>query len=320
MSQGEKGSAEALGSGVLRGHRAHSGTFRRAEPRGRTEPADGARDSVIPSQPPEQCASAWSHCTKAYDVFADGVTRPFAEDAVRLVYMRPGSRVLDVAAGTGAFTLAAAARGADVLATDFSPEMIEELGRKCRELGLNNVSTAVMDGQALELQDESFDVAASLFGLMFFPDPDRGLRELLRVLKPGGQAVVGTWAPPARVELMRLVGDAAMSAMLDLPASDPPYWMDLCDARTLRKRLLAIGFAKVHVVSLTHVCTFEEPEQLAELLQEATPSSSALFVAMTAEQRELFVRALVEGFRERQGNGPFAVTSEGLIAVGTKAR
>ncbi|MDY7229378.1 class I SAM-dependent methyltransferase [Hyalangium rubrum] len=272
------------------------------------------------SHPPEERAEAWSSAAEAYDDFAEGATRHFAEDAVRLVRLRPGSRVLDVAAGTGVFTFAAARRGAEVLATDFSAGMIEAIGRKCAAQGLTTVKTAVMDGQALTVEDASFDVAASLFGLMFFPEHDRGLRELLRVLKPGGQAVVTTWAPPSRGEMFRLIGSAVMKALPNLPPpSKPPHWAALGDADDLRRRLLSVGFARAHVVSVTHVWTFESPEWLEQRLSSMSPASAGLFEAMNAAQRETFRRALIDDLRERQGEGPFAVTNEGLIAVGTKS-
>jgi SAM-dependent methyltransferase len=276
--------------------------------------------AVAPALPPEQRPTAWNSCTNVYDVFAEAVTRPFAEDAVRLVHMPSGSRVLDVATGTGVFALAAARRGAEVLATDFSTGMLRALEDKCARAGVTTVRTAVMDGQALTLASASFDVVASLFGLMFFPDHDRGVRELLRVLKPGGQAVIATWALPARVEMMRLLGDAAITAMLDVPCTgEPPSWTALSDPRRLQMRLLALGFARVHVVTVTHVWICEKAECVAQLLPVVTPSWAAMFHTLPSAQQERFVQALIESFHDRQGDGPFAVTSEGLIAVGTKA-
>src|SRR5688572_28938382 len=73
---------------------------------------------------PESRADAWTTCSSAYQAFAAGLTRPFAWDAVRLVRIETGSRVLDVATGTGEFAIAAAERGANVLATAFSPSML----------------------------------------------------------------------------------------------------------------------------------------------------------------------------------------------------
>ena len=279
---------------------------------------DTARRSR-PSLAPESEAAAWNGCTAAYDAFAEAITRPFAEDAVRLVKLGLGARVLDVAAGTGAFAVAAARRGAEVLAVDFSLDMISGLTRKCGSLGLHAIAAQVMDGQDLELPDDYFDVAASLFGLMFFPDHDQGLREMHRVLRPGGQAVVAVWAQPARVELMRLMGEAAMSANIELPTPDtPPHWTALSAPSRLQRRVLAAGFSKVYVVSLAHVWTVDRPEIVAEILPYATPSASALFGQLNQAERAALLAALVADLCERQGGGPFAVANEALIAVATK--
>jgi SAM-dependent methyltransferase len=290
-----------------------SGSFPRSE---LIDEAIRVRDSL----PPESDAGAWDCCTSAYDAFAEAITQPFAEDAARLVRLAPGADVLDVAAGTGAFALAAARRGANVLATDFSAEMIGQLRQKCENLALSNVSAEIMDGQDLELPDEAFDVVASLFGLMFFPDHDQGLRELHRVLKPGGQAVLGVWAQPSRVDLMRLMGEAAMSAMIDLPMPDtPPHWTALSLQTPLQRRVLAAGFSKVYVVSLAHVWTVDHPATVAEILPYATPSASALFAQLNETQRSALLQALMDDLCERQGGGPFAVANEALMAVATKA-
>lgn len=309
-----------------------SGTFRigsgretmaaeaRASAEPSPEPRAGSSSWMHRSVPPEQFSEAWCECSEAYSIFADSVTGPFARDAARLVHLKPGAEVLDVAAGTGAFTFAAAARGARVLATDFSPRMIDSLQRNCAARGLSHVETAVMDGMDLELPDDSFDVTASLFGLMFFPDHARGLAELFRVTKPGGQAVLTSWALPARVELMRLIGETAMCADIPVASETTPNWLELASERELARRLLAHGFSNAHVVSVTHVWVLESAELFADFLPLMTPSSVSLFQRMTEEEKVRFREVLVRGFHERQGAGPYAVTSQGLIAVGTKPR
>ncbi len=268
--------------------------------------------------PSEQSPASWDACADSYDCFARSVTAPFAEDALKLVRVTDSSRVLDVAAGTGAFALAAAQRGARVVATDFSHGMLRTLRLESirREL---LVDTAQMDGQALELEDETFDVAASLFGLMFFPSHERGMRELARVLRPGGQAVVGVWAPPARVEMMRLVGEATMAAMVEAPLSTAtPDWLELTSAARLKTKLKECGFSRAHVVTVRHVWAFDSARELSALLPTMTPSSMALFSTMNGAQRRDFADALVNDLRSRQGDGPYAVTSEALLAVATK--
>jgi len=282
----------------------------------------GSLQTAQEERPPESSVDSWTTCSEDYQLFAAGVTRPFARDAVRLVRIELDSRVLDVAAGTGEFALAAARRGAQVLATDFSASMLELLERTRQRRRLQSIQTALMDGQALELGENSFDVAASVFGLVFFPDPDRGLRELYRVLKPGGQTVIATWACPARVELMRLVAEGLMESCVEVPMRETsgPHWTELCEPRRLTDLLLTAGFGCVHVVELAHVWTFERVEVFARAVLRMTPSWLELYRCMNSKQKRDFTAALVKSFRARQGEGPYAVTAHGLLAVGSKPR
>jgi ubiquinone/menaquinone biosynthesis C-methylase UbiE len=277
--------------------------------------------SRFAATPPEQNADAWSDTANDYDSFSQQVTLPFAEDAARLVRIGPGTRVLDVAAGTGNFAFAAARRGAKLLATDFAAGMVELLRKKAEQQGLApSIDTAVVDGQALDLPDASFDIAASIFGLTFFADHDRGLRELLRVLVPGGRAVVATWAPPPHGEMFRILGGAMSKAMPDMPAPPgPPHWTELGDADAFRERLIANGFARAHVVEVRHAWVFDKIEEFTDTMPKAAPAAVAMFKSMTNDQRKTFVAALAEDLRARQGDGPYAITHEALIAVGTKA-
>ena len=98
--------------------------------------------------------------------------------------------VLDVAAGAGDQTLQAAGRvgpGGSVLATDISPAILRFAASEARRAGHTNVTTRAMDGETLELEDASFDVVMSRVGLIYFPDQQRALAEMKRVLVPGGR-------------------------------------------------------------------------------------------------------------------------------------
>jgi SAM-dependent methyltransferase len=272
------------------------------------------------SRPPDQRPEAWSATAADYHAFSANVTLPFAEDAARLVPIKQTTRVIDVAAGSGNFTFAAARRGASVLATDFAPGMIELLRLEMERNGLaGRVRTAVMDGQNLDVPDESFDVAASIFGVLFFPDQDRGLRELYRVLAPAGRAVVSTWAAPPRGEMSALLSNAMSKAMPNAPAPNgPPPWAALGEAGTFRQRMLDAGFSRAHVVELRHVWVFDTLDIFTGMITRCAPPAVALFAMMTEEQRTTLLGAVRDDFRARQGDGPYAVTHEAVIAVGTK--
>lgn len=271
-------------------------------------------------RPPDQRPEAWSATASDFHAFSANVTLPFAEDAARLVPIGANTRVLDVAAGSGNFTFAAARRGARVLATDFAPGMIELLRLEAEKKGFHDrVRTAVMDGQNLDVSDASFDVAASIFGVLFFPDQGRGLRELCRVLVPGGRAVVSTWAAPPRGEMSAILTKAMSRAMPNMQApSGPPPWAALGEASSFRERMLDAGFSRAHVVELRHVWVFDTLDTFTGMMTRGAPPAVALFASMAAEQRLAFVDAVRDDFRARQGDGPYAVTHEALIAVGTK--
>jgi len=277
--------------------------------------------SAMPgNRPPEHQPNAWGAVATDYHAFAGNITRPFAEDAAELVPIRQGTRVLDVAAGTGNFAFAAANRGANVLATDFAPGMTEHLRADVERRGLaDRIRVAVMDGQQLEVDDAAFDVAASIFGVLFFPEPDKGLRELSRVLVPGGRAVVSTWAPPPRGEMGRIIGAAMAKTIPNLPpAPSSPPWSAFGDADAFRERLLRNGFSRAHVVELRHLWVFDDLNAFVDLMGKSAPQAVALSSSLTPEQRRTFRDAVADDFTSRQGNGPYALTHEGMIAVGTK--
>ncbi|MDX1600268.1 MAG: methyltransferase domain-containing protein, partial [Anaerolineales bacterium] len=139
---------------------------------------------------PEQTQNAWDRFAAGYDDAVTPFSMQVAEDALGRIDIGPGVRFLDVAAGGGALSIPAARRGAEVLATDFSPAMVDRLKARARQEGLSNLECRVMDGQDLELDDNSFDISGSQLGIMLFEDRRRGLEELTRVTKPGGQGLM----------------------------------------------------------------------------------------------------------------------------------
>jgi ubiquinone/menaquinone biosynthesis C-methylase UbiE len=113
----------------------------------------------------------------------------------------PGNRVLDIACGTGLVSFAAArAVGPDgyVLGVDLSGRMVTCAERRAGNLQLSNCGFARMDAEALVLPDASFDVALCALGLMYMPDPAQALREMRRVLRPGGRIYLAVWGEQSK--------------------------------------------------------------------------------------------------------------------------
>ncbi|MGE5153369.1 MAG: class I SAM-dependent methyltransferase [Bdellovibrio bacteriovorus] len=120
--------------------------------------------------------------------------------------LRAGERVLDVAAGNGNATLAAARRYATVTATDYVPQLLEKAAARAQADGLT-AEFRVADAESLPFEDGRFDVALSTFGVMFAPDHSRAAEELVRVVRHGGRIGLAAWTPEGFIgELFRLIG------------------------------------------------------------------------------------------------------------------
>ena len=138
-----------------------------------------------------------------YDLFnilsSFGIDRSWRKAAVRAANLKPTSRVLDLCAGTGDLSLAVARQGrpAEVVGTDFVPEMLAVAEQKARGFsGRTKLSFSVADAQDLPFPDASFDVATVAFGVRNLPDRQANFAEVLRVLKPGGRYVILEFARP----------------------------------------------------------------------------------------------------------------------------
>ena len=128
------------------------------------------------------------------------------EQLAEAIDIRSGDQVLDVAAGNGNATLAAARRFADVTSTDYVPALLEKGRERARAEGLN-VQFQVADAEALPFPDASFDVVLSTFGAMFAPQHDRVASELLRVLRRNGRIGMANWTPEGFIgQLFKVVG------------------------------------------------------------------------------------------------------------------
>lgn len=137
------------------------------------------------------------------------------------VDIRSGERVLDVAAGNGNATLAAARRFADVTSTDYVPALLEKGRGRAEAEGLA-VQFQVADAEALPFEDHSFDVVLSTYGVMFAPNQAQAAREMLRVVRPGGRIGLANWTPDGLIgRLFKIVG-----AHVPPPAglSSPALW------------------------------------------------------------------------------------------------
>lgn len=196
---------------------------------------------------------AWRAVATGWEQRRDVVwesTRAVSERLVELLEPQPGEHVVEVAAGPGDTGLLAAERlrpGGRLVSTDAAPEMVEAARRRAAQLGVDDVEFVVGDAVDLPFQDTSFDGALCRFGVMLVPDCVAAARELARVLRPGGRAVVAVWAEPERNPWIGVVGRAATRLGFAEPSAlDAPGPFRLSAPGRLDEVLRQGGFATAH--------------------------------------------------------------------------
>ncbi|QWW19874.1 demethylmenaquinone methyltransferase [Schaalia sp. 19OD2882] len=209
---------------------------------------------------PSQIASMFDHVATRYDLMntllTGGMDHVWLAALRNAVALRAGQRLLDVAAGTGASSAAMAATGARVVACDLSEGMVE-VGR-FRHPELQFVVGDAMD---LPFADSSFDAVTISYGLRNIPDPVRALREMLRVVRPGGRLVVSEFSTPTNRTFRRLYEwhlGHVMPAMARIASSDDVAYdylaesiLDWPDQVGVARMLLEAGWDRVAYRNLT---------------------------------------------------------------------
>jgi ubiquinone/menaquinone biosynthesis C-methylase UbiE len=240
----------------------------------------------------------------------------FSKDALELANVAPNSEVLDVCTGPGTLALQAAVTARRVVGVDFAPRMLEELRRRAQAAYLDNVEAHEADGQALPFSDASFDAAFSMFGLIFFPDRGKGFRELHRVLRPGGRAVVSSWRPFDSAPPIKAVFEVMLELMPELPfgKSKAP----LGEPEDFRAELEAAGFASVDVKLVSHAQTAASPEAFFASMSRSTAPLVLLRRRIGEERWSALSDGILSRLITRFGPGPLHIEPQALLGIGTR--
>jgi len=236
------------------------------------------------------------------------------ETLCEAIDLRSGERVLDVAAGSGNATLAAARRFADVVSTDYVGSLLDR-GRERAEADGFPVTFREADAEALPFPDKSFDVVLSTFGVMFTPNQEKAAAELLRVCKPGGRIGLANWTPDSFIgQLFRTIG----KYIPPLPGvKSPALW-----GTTSHLEALFGKQATVAGTSRTFVFRYKSPGHWLEIFRTYYGPVLKAFAALDSSARsglEADIVALLARFNEAS-DGTLVAPSEYLQAIVTLER
>lgn len=266
---------------------------------------------------------AWDRIAPGYDRTNTSTQMWLGSESLGRAGLHAGMRLLDVAAGSGAVSIPAARLGAHVLAIDQSARMLDLLEQRAHREGLP-IETRIMDGHALELTDSSFDMAGSQFGVMLFADMPKGIREMARVVKPGGRVLMTVYGEPQKIDFLGFLVRAIQSVRPSFtgpPMDPPPLPFQLQDPKRLHKELAAAGLTAIQIETITETTEFRSGRDLWDWLVFSNPIVETVLgsLSLTSDERGLVQHALDHLVRERaEGRGVAKLTNPINIGIGTK--
>ncbi len=232
------------------------------------------------------------------------------EELCEALDVRSGQKVLDVAAGNGNVSLAAARRWCDVVATDYVPALLERARERAAADRLD-IAFREADAEALPFPDGSFDVVVSTFGVMFTPDQDRAAAEMVRVCKRGGKIGLANWTPDGFIgQLFKTIGKHVAPPP---GARSPALW----GTRARLAELFEPHAASIASAQRNFVFRYRSPEHWIEVFRTWYGPVLKTFAALDpAGQAALHgdLLALIERFN-RSGDGSMVVPGEYLEVV-----
>jgi ubiquinone/menaquinone biosynthesis C-methylase UbiE len=252
----------------------------------------GSKDSNIAKAHEEFERRTWEELHPTYDSHFGRITAQAADALLSAVEITRGTKLLEVACGTGNISGAASSAGAEVVGIDFVEGMIVE-AKKLH----SNIEFRVADAQALPFDDDNFDAVICNFGVHHFSDPLRALKEAYRVIKTGGYCAFTVWSPPSNVNLnLRQIIREAVDNHADVKDALPPGPQEsfFASPENCLSTLDNLGFSEVSTEEIPLVGRWAQPEQVLDTIYHAMIRSKTLIEAQSPPARKKIEVEIVE--------------------------
>jgi SAM-dependent methyltransferase len=263
-------------------------------------------------------AAAWYRWTPTLQSWFGQAT----ELLLDLAWLQPGQRVVDIASGAGEPGLSAAARVGPrgyVLATDLSENILHFAQQIAAERGLSNFDTRVMDGEALDLPDESFDAVLCRLGFMYMPNRSQAIGEWRRVLKPGGRLAVMVFSTPERNPWGAVpVSVIRKRAQLPPPLPGQPGPFSLGGEGVLEQTFIQAGFKDVETYPVPAPLRMASAKEAIRFAREAFGAFNQLMIHLPRSERESIWDEVEGAMRVYENQDGYEVPCEPIVGVGVK--
>ena len=265
---------------------------------------------VTPSEVIESQRQDWNRVASGWDKWDDYFSRSMTFINHRLVAdarLRPGMRVLDIGSGTGyPALLAGEVVGAtgQVAGIDLAESMLAVASRKAKARAMFHVTFRTGDATALPFDASSFDAVISRFCLMFLPEITKALKDMVRVLKPGGYVAAAVWSAPEKNPFIRIPMDVIKS-IVTLPPPDPdaPGVFRLAKPGELKGLMEGAGLTPLSEEEFLANVTYATAEEFFNSVLDLAGPLQNIFAKLTAEQKAQAQRDIIDVVNTYQCQG-----------------
>ncbi|HUR65580.1 MAG TPA: class I SAM-dependent methyltransferase [Chitinophagaceae bacterium] len=233
-----------------------------------------------------------------------------------------GHRVLDIAAGAGEQSITTARKVGPigyVLATDISANILAYAKEMAKKEGLANIDTKIMDGENLQLEDGTFDAVISRVGLIYFPDQQKALKEMLRVLKPGGKVAAIVYSTPDKNKFFSLpVSIIRNRAKLPPPLPGQPGPFSLGAEGVIEKAFSDAGFRNIKAEYVDSPLELSSAKECVRFEKESFGALHQMMSGLSDSEKASVWQEIETELSKFESGGKFTGPCEMLVAVGDK--
>jgi ubiquinone/menaquinone biosynthesis C-methylase UbiE len=266
----------------------------------------------------QAAAEAWYRWSPTLNKWLGKAT----EKMLEMAGISTGNRVLDVAAGAGEQSITAAKKVGStgyVLATDISSNILDYAKQMAQHAGINNIETKVMDGENLTLEDETFDAVISRVGLIYFPDQQKALKEMLRVLKPGGRLAAIVYSTPEKNKFFSVpVSIIRNRAKLPPPLPGQPGPFSLGAEGIIEKIFSQAGFKNIKSELVDSPLLLQSAKECVQFEKESFGALHQMMSSLPDAEKESVWGEIERELQKFELENGFTGPCEMVVAVGEK--